>query len=88
MNTQNNPASSDRQALYLDLIDQLLRCPAGQEPDILDAQPDLLDAGLIQLMVQVATILAHEGNQGGAQCLIHVARELAIQLGLYPKLST
>jgi len=80
--------TEQRQAQYFDLIDQLLRCPSGQEPEVLDARPDLLDARLIQLMVQVATMLAHEGNSGGAECLIHVARELAIQLGLYPKLST
>jgi len=79
--------TDQRQDRYLDLIDQLLRCPSGQEPDVLDAQPDLLDAGLVQLMMQVATMLAHQGNSGGAQCLVHVARELAIQLGLYPNLS-
>ncbi len=78
--------STQRQDRYLDLIQQILQCPAGQEPEVLDAQPDLLDAGLVQLMVQVATMLTHQGNPDGAACLIHVARELAIQLGLYPNL--
>lgn len=80
--------TDNRQDRYLDLIDRLLRCPAGQEPDILDAQPDLLDEGFIQVLVRVATILAHEDNPDGAKCLIHVARELAQQLGLYPQLSS
>jgi hypothetical protein len=79
--------SQQRQERYLSLIDQVLSCPAGQEPEVLDAQPDLLDSGLVQLMVQVASVLAHENNQDAAQCLIHVAKELAKQLGLYPQLA-
>lgn len=40
--------SEDRQTLYMELIDQLLHCPNGQEPEILDAHIDLVDAGLVQ----------------------------------------
>jgi hypothetical protein len=80
--------TEQRQDLYLTLIDQLLRCPNGQEPEVLDAHLDLIDAGLIQAMVQVATMMAHENNPDGAKFLIHVARQLAIQLGLYPQVST
>lgn len=80
--------TSQRQDLYLNLIDQLLSCPNGAEPDILDAQCNLLDADLVKTMMQVATVMAHEGNQDAAKFLIHVARELAKQLGLYPQLST
>ena len=80
--------TEQRQHLYLTLIDQLLTCPNGQEPEVLDAQPHLLDAGLVQTMIQVATVMAHEDNQDGAKFLIHVARELARQLGLYPQLAT
>ncbi|NJM73306.1 MAG: hypothetical protein HC862_26040 [Scytonema sp. RU_4_4] len=76
--------TEQRQDLYFNLIDQLLRCPNGQEPEVLEAQPELIDAGLIQIMLQVATGFAHQGNQDGAQFLIHVARELSKQLGLYP----
>jgi hypothetical protein len=74
-----------RQEQYLRLIEQLLSCPNGQEPEVLDAQPDLLDAGLVQALMQVATMMAHQENQDGAKFLFHVARELAIQLGLYPQ---
>lgn len=76
--------TEQRQEQYFQLIDQLLRCPNGQEPEILDAQSDLIDADLIQIMVRVASIMAHEDNQDGAKFLIHTARELAKQLGLYP----
>lgn len=76
-----------RQELYVNLIEELFRCPNGQEPEVLDAHVDLIDAGLIQTMVQIATVMAHENNQDGAKFLFHVARELAKQLGLYPDTS-
>ncbi|HBL12398.1 MAG TPA: hypothetical protein DD379_13510 [Cyanobacteria bacterium UBA11162] len=77
-----------RQEQYLNLIDQLLRCPNGEEPEVLNAQMDLIDAGLVQTMMQVATVMTHENNPNGAKFLIHVARELAKQLGLYPQLNS
>lgn len=76
--------SQDR---YMNLIDQLLKCPNGQEPEILDQHPDLLNAGLVQAMTQVAAYFAHHDNQDSAKFLIHVARELAKQLGLYPQVA-
>ena len=79
---------TQRETQYLDLIDRLLRCPNGHEPEILDAHPELIDAGLVQLMVKLAAVMAHEDNQDGARFLVHVARELAKQLGLYPQVSS
>jgi hypothetical protein len=77
--------TEERQLQYFDLIDQLLRCPNGQEPEILEAQPELIDAGFVETMLQVASTFAHQGNSDGAQFLFFVARELAKQLGLYPE---
>ena len=74
-----------RQAQYFDLIDKLLQCPNGQEPEVLEAHSELIDANLVESMARVATMFAHEGNQDGAQFLFFVARELAKQLGLYPE---
>ena len=79
--------SEERQNQYFNLIDELLKCPNGQEPEVLEAQPELTDSGLIHTMLQVATMFTHEGNQDGAQFLFFIARELAKQLGLYPDLS-
>lgn len=79
--------TEERKQQYFELIQQLLECPNGQEPAVLNAKPDLLDAGLVQTMVQVSTFMAHENNADGAKFLVHVARELAKELGLYPKLS-
>lgn len=80
--------TQQRQDQYLGLIDQLLRCPNGEEPEVLNAQLDLIDAGLVQTMMQVATVMAHENNPEGARFLIHVARQLAKELGLYPQVET
>jgi len=79
--------TEERQTQYFDLIDELLRCPNGQEPEVLEAKSELIDSGLVQAILQVASIFAHEGNQDGAQFLFFIARELAKQLGLYPQVS-
>ena len=80
--------TQERQSLYFDLIDKLLRCPSGSEPDILDAHIDLIDEGLIRTMMQVATSFAHKDNQEGAKFLIFLSRQLAKNLGLYPETTT
>lgn len=79
---------NQRQEEYFKLIDRLLRCPNGKEPEVLDASADLIDENLIKTIMQVATIMAHENNQEGSKFLIFLARQLARELGLYPELST
>ncbi len=80
--------NNQRQEEYYKLIDRLLRCPNGKEPEVLDASADLIDENLVRTIVQVATIMAHEDNQEGSKFLIFIARQLARQLGLYPELAT
>ncbi|MFB2937820.1 hypothetical protein ACE1B6_21435 [Aerosakkonemataceae cyanobacterium BLCC-F154] len=77
-----------RQNQYLTLIDELLKCPNGQEPDVLDAHLDLIDENFINTLVQVAAGFAHNNNHDAAKFLIFIARELAKQLGLYPEQPT
>lgn len=72
--------SDNRQERYFNLIDQLLKCPSGQEPEILDSQPDLLDEGLVKTLMQVAMMMAHQDNQDAAKFLIFVARQLSKEL--------
>lgn len=79
--------TEERQTQYFNLIDELLQCPNGQEPEVLEAKPELIDSGLVQSMLQVATMFAHQGNQDGAQFLFFVAKQLAKELGLYPEVS-
>ncbi|MEA5478193.1 hypothetical protein VB774_11255 [Pseudanabaena galeata UHCC 0370] len=82
--TAQTKEQSDRENLYAALIDKLFQCPSGGEPEVLDAHSDLLDEGLVKMLVKVATYYAHHDNQDAAKFLIHVARELAKQLGLQP----
>lgn len=77
-----NPQRQDR---YFDLIDRLLKCPNGQEPEILEGSSDLLDADFVQALMQTASYFAHNDNPEAAKFLVFIARELARQLGLYPQ---
>lgn len=76
--------TQERQDLYFNVIEKLLRCDNGSEPEILESHSDLLDENFIRTILQVATIFAHDGNNDGAQFLFHIARELAKELGFYP----
>jgi hypothetical protein len=40
--------TDERQTQYFNLIDELLQCPNGQEPEVLEAKPELIDSGLVQ----------------------------------------
>ncbi|MEM7759329.1 MAG: hypothetical protein AAF298_14570 [Cyanobacteria bacterium P01_A01_bin.40] len=80
--------NNQRQEEYFKLIDRLLRCPNGKEPEVLDASAELLDKEFITTVMQVATMMAHENNQEASKFLIFIARQLSKELGLYPELST
>jgi hypothetical protein len=80
----NQEKSPEELQDYFELIDKLLACPNGQEPDIIRDNQSLIDADFIKAALKVATIFAHEGNQEGAQFLVHIAREISKELGYYP----
>ena len=46
--------NEERSQDYLNLINMLLNCPSGEEAQILNANQDLLDAGLLQAIAQEA----------------------------------
>jgi len=77
--------SPPRQERYFALIDRLLTCPNGEEPQVLNAEPDLLDTEFVKALMQVASHFAHNDHPDAARCLIFIARELSVQLGLYPQ---
>lgn len=81
----DTPSPSPQQERYFALIDKLLACPNGEEPQILNEEPDLLDAGFVQALMQAASYFAHQNNEDAARFLIFIARELSVQLGLYPQ---
>jgi hypothetical protein len=80
----NQEESPEEMEDYFGLIDKLLACPNGQEPQILRENQALIDTDFIKAALKVATIFAHEGNQEGAEFLVHIARELSKELGYYP----
>ncbi|RZM79772.1 hypothetical protein [Leptolyngbya iicbica] len=65
---------------YYNLIDELLQCPSGSEPDVLAQYPDLLNAQLVQTMLQVAAAMAHNNQQEPSKFLVFIARKLAANL--------
>jgi len=64
---------------YLQLIQALLTCPNGEEPQILQANLELLDSGFLQVCEVVAENWAEEGQENQANYL----RNLASQIGQF-----
>ena len=60
---------------YLNLIQELLGCPSGEELDVLQANAELVDADLISVMEQVAAQMA-EGDEEAAGFLQDLAAQL------------
>jgi tetratricopeptide (TPR) repeat protein len=73
----------DRQLeAYLNLIRSLLNCPSGEEAQILQANSELVDAGLVQVMQVVAENERDKGNENAADFLTNLANQLAEGLKL------
>ncbi len=62
---------------YLNLIQKLLDCPKGQEWTLLQQHEDLINPELLQVMEQVASELAAEGNLQASKFLRHWEAQLA-----------
>ena len=71
-----------RQNVYLYLIQELLKCSPGSEQAVLNDNRDLLDAGLVQMMGQIAEALAERGDRSTTERLMILTRQLAEALGL------
>ncbi|MBD2299737.1 CHAT domain-containing tetratricopeptide repeat protein [Nostoc sp. FACHB-190] len=61
--------NEQRQQAYLNLIQTLLNCPSGEEPGILTANKELLDAGFVQVVAAVAEHFAQQGEENTANWL-------------------
>jgi hypothetical protein len=75
VNSQNGK-NGDRSSAYLQLIEQLISCPSGAEADILRSNQDLIDAGFLQTLNQVAALLADMGEQKAAAFLQTIADQV------------
>jgi CHAT domain-containing protein len=74
--------NEQRTEAYLNLINQLLTCNQGDEPRILQANQELLDEGLIEVMIAVAQQYGEVGRENEARWLLNLAQQLAQALGL------
>jgi hypothetical protein len=69
--------NEQRLQAYYQLIESLLNCTHGEEPEILAANQELLDAGFVQTVEAVAQMCSQHGDEKTANRL----RNLAMQLG-------
>ena len=65
-----------RAQAYLELIHTLLNCPNGEEPQILQDNSELLDRGFLETCELVASTLAEQGGENGANFLRNLASQL------------
>ena len=65
---------------YLSLIQELLECPSGEEPQILSQSLELLDGGFVQVCELVAAQLQEAGQENNARFLRNVAQQLGAYL--------
>ncbi|MGB3511346.1 MAG: tetratricopeptide repeat protein, partial [Microcoleaceae cyanobacterium] len=65
---------------YINLIQQLLTTPTEKTHQILAANQELLDAGLLQTIIMVAQTSAKNGNQEANEFLLTLAVELSEKL--------
>lgn len=80
---QEDTAQQKRTQAYLKLINQLLSCNDGDEPRIMQENQELLDEGLVQVMVAVAQQYGNAGRENEARWLIYIAQQLAEDLEIW-----
>jgi CHAT domain-containing protein/tetratricopeptide (TPR) repeat protein len=72
--------NEQRQQDYLNLIQELLTCPNGEEVNILNAHLHLIDGDLVQVMAQVAEMMAQQGDKNTAKFLTDWAQQITAYL--------
>jgi tetratricopeptide (TPR) repeat protein len=69
--------NENRITAYLQLIQKLIESSNGEKWQILNAHPDLLDPGLLSMIIVVAKKIDDRGNQDVANFLTNLALQLA-----------
>src|SRR4028118_1490708 len=64
---------SERGQAYLNLINQLLTCPSGEEAQVLETHPELRDDGLVAAMLEEGERLREFGELNNANRLMNCA---------------
>ncbi|MEY3868608.1 MAG: hypothetical protein RLZZ338_2499 [Cyanobacteriota bacterium] len=78
----------NRAQAYLQLINALLTCPNGEEPEILQANLELLDQEFLLVCEIFAEKLAEEGNENGANFLRNLVSQLGQLFGMNDEADT
>jgi tetratricopeptide (TPR) repeat protein len=73
---QRQGENADGNSAYLQLIQQLLSCPSGEEAQILQDNLELLDAGFLQVCEAVVANLTQQGEQNAADFLLNLASQV------------
>ncbi|MFN6564187.1 MAG: CHAT domain-containing protein [Nostoc sp. ChiSLP01] len=68
--------NEQRLQAYYQLIESLLNSPNGEQPEILAANTELLDAGFLQVLAAVADDFAQQGDENAANWLRNLATYL------------
>ncbi|MDX2255745.1 MAG: CHAT domain-containing tetratricopeptide repeat protein [Pseudanabaenaceae cyanobacterium bins.39] len=68
--------NEERVQQYVGLIQELLSCPNGEEANILSANMELVDLGLVAVMGQYADYLREQGQAGAADFLVDMAAQI------------
>ncbi|MEA5514008.1 hypothetical protein VB654_08165, partial [Nodularia sp. UHCC 0506] len=71
-----------RQQAYYQLIESLLKCPDGEEAEILAANTELLDAGFLQMLAAAAQHYSQQGQENAANWLRNLETQLSAALNL------
>jgi CHAT domain-containing protein len=66
-----------RDRAYQQLIQTLLTCPNGEEPQILQDNSELLDRGFLETCELIASTLAEQGDENAANFLRNLVSQLA-----------
>ncbi len=75
--------NEERRQAYQEIIAQLLNCASNEEvQQVLNANRELVDAGLVQMMIQAAEELGARGDRNRADFLNNLVRKLAELLGI------
>ncbi len=72
--------NDERRQVYLNVIEELLNSSSGEEPTILQANQNLIDAGLVQTILNCAVNLATRNNINASERLIKIVVDLLITL--------
>ncbi|MDY6901199.1 MAG: tetratricopeptide repeat protein [Cyanobacteriota bacterium] len=68
---------------YFNIINELIANAGSEQEEIaLDTDPEYIDAGLVQTMIEVAQGFSEEGHEDAAEFLVSIATQLADVLGL------